>query len=299
MLAVATLGVLALTGAFMVYYNYRVTGHPLTMPYSWYEERYTAAPLFIWQKLRPPLHFANPQFPNYEKRSQVRYYNERWHKLIHLTQVPGIVEFYFMPVLWVPLLVALGWALFEQRIRLLSAQFAFCVLGSFAPIWLRPHYVAPLTATAFALIVHGMRHLRKWNYAGRPVGWGITRMIVCITLATSIPNSINILRKPQSPFAEQQFGIQRARVEQKLKNLPEKQLVIVRYLPGDGHNIHQEAVYNRADVDDAKVVWAREIPNADIQPLLNYFGDRQVWLWEPDLSPPKLSEYAGPRHTVR
>ena len=125
----------------------------------------------------------------------------------------------------------------------------------------------------------------------RPIGIGLTRLVILITIGTSIPNMADILRTNGSTFAEPQFGLQRASVEHKLEEMPGKQLVIVRYLPGEGHNIHQDAVSNRADINKAKVVWVREIPNVDMQPLLNYFSDRQVWLWQPDLNPPKLMPY--------
>jgi len=67
-------------------------------------------------------------------------------------------------------------------------------------------------------------------------------------------------------------------------------LVIVRY--SAEHNAHQEWVYNLADIDQAKIVWAREIPGISMAPLLAYFRVRQVWLLEPDKSAtPSLLPY--------
>jgi hypothetical protein len=283
----------------MGYYNWRITGHALTMPYVLYERTHSSTPLFMWQKLRPPIQYANPQFARLEKTFSEAAYRQRWHTLLHLTFQRKMFEFFFLPALWLPFFVALWSSFADKRTRLLSGQFVFCVIGAFGPIWLAAHYEAPLMATTFALVVQGMRQLRRWKYGMRPIGIGLTRLVVLITIGTSIPNVADILRTNGSTFAEPQFGLQRASAEHKLEEMPGKQLVIVRYLPGEGHNVHQDAVSNRADIDGAKVVWSREIPNVDIQPLLNYFGDRQVWLWEPDLSLPKLSEYAGPRHTVR
>lgn len=69
-------------------------------------------------------------------------------------------------------------------------------------------------------------------------------------------------------------------VEQHLKALRGEHLVVVRY--SKDHNSGEEYVYNEADIDRAKVVWAREISGVDISPLLNYFRNRKVWLYEPD-----------------
>ncbi len=77
-------------------------------------------------------------------------------------------------------------------------------------------------------------------------------------------------------------------------------LVIVRYTTW--HNALQEWVYDRADIDDAKTVWAREIPGVSMQPLLDYFRGRDVWLVEPDrglvprLLPYSSQDISGARH---
>src|SRR5205814_499835 len=44
--------VLAAVAGLMGYYNIRVTGHPLRLPYMVYEQRYGAVPLFFWQAPR-------------------------------------------------------------------------------------------------------------------------------------------------------------------------------------------------------------------------------------------------------
>jgi hypothetical protein len=80
----------------------------------------------------------------------------------------------------------------------------------------------------------------------------------------------------------------RALLEDRLEHMPGLQLVMVRY--GADHFIEQEWVYNRADIDHSKVVWAREMPNAADNVDLNaYFHDRMCWILEPDVDQLQLT----------
>ena len=80
------------------------------------------------------------------------------------------------------------------------------------------------------------------------------------------------------------------------RRLPGDQLVIVRY--NQYHNTDNEWVYNRADIDSAKVVWARDMGDSGNAELIRYFPQRRVWLAEPDLAPPRLSPYPVPPDTA-
>jgi hypothetical protein len=79
-------------------------------------------------------------------------------------------------------------------------------------------------------------------------------------------------------------------VEQHLAATPGQHLVLVRY--AKDHNSGEEYVYNDADIDHAKTVWAREIPGMDLTPLLLYFRNRDVWLFEPDADNESVSPYS-------
>jgi hypothetical protein len=59
-----------------------------------------------------------------------------------------------------------------------------------------------------------------------------------------------------------------------------KHLLIVRY--GLRHDPGDEWVHNDAGIDASPVVWARELDRDDNAELIRYFGDRSVWLVEPD-----------------
>jgi len=53
-------------------------------------------------------------------------------------------------------------------------------------------------------------------------------------------------------------------------------------------------VYNGAEIDTAKVLWARELDPVQNAKLFAYFKDRQIWLVEPDTDNTELIPYQAP-----
>jgi hypothetical protein len=153
----------------------------------------------------------------------------------------------------------------------------------------------------FAFVIQAMRHLRQWSWHGRPVGVFLVRAIPVVSFTTvTIVLAAFMLGLPQvksgmwwarAPLNSE--GAERARVQNELERLDGSHLVIVRYEP---HYYPKaiEWVYNAADIDGAKVVWAREMgPQEDLK-LLRYFAGRHVWLVEPGKTPVRLVPYALP-----
>jgi hypothetical protein len=85
-------------------------------------------------------------------------------------------------------------------------------------------------------------------------------------------------------------GIEREQILNHLISLPGKQLVFVRYRP-DHDVLSQEWVYNDADIDESKVVWARDMNPVDNRELTTYFKDRSIWVVDADAKSPALSRY--------
>jgi hypothetical protein len=87
------------------------------------------------------------------------------------------------------------------------------------------------------------------------------------------------------------IGPERAAIEQQLNSLAGPHLVLVRYSPN--HDPLLDWVYNNADPDHAKIVWARDMGADQNQELLSYYADRRVWLLHADEKNPLLKPYVA------
>ena len=81
----------------------------------------------------------------------------------------------------------------------------------------------------------------------------------------------------------------RAQIGRQLSKIPGQVLVFVRW---PQHIFQNEWVYNDAEIDRARIVWARDLGDAEDEKLRAYYPGRSVWLLEPDARPPKLALYA-------
>ena len=85
-------------------------------------------------------------------------------------------------------------------------------------------------------------------------------------------------------------GLDRTRILRELENAPGEHLVFVRYAPT--HRPGDEWVYNSADIDGQRVVWARELDPESNARLIAHYPGRRVWLAEPEAAPARLTPYA-------
>jgi hypothetical protein len=298
--SVPVISIVCLTLLFMGYYNWRGTNNPLLFPYTLNDRMYSSTPHFIWQHATAPLHSNNPQLESFFAWQRQYWGNHRPDSLRHLSFHIALVAFKFAYFfLWPQFLIPFALAVFllrDAKIRLFFLQFLVCFLAMVAVVWSQPHYAAPLTASIFLILTQVLRHLRRWKYSGRPLGLGLSRAFVVFSVAMTLVYAGEAASHPFLASFVAPSGVWanpgnriRENILSRLGALPGNHLVIVRYTTGTMET--GEWVYNRADIDRAKVVWAREIPGIDVAPLLRYFQGRRVWILEPRFSPPRLTEY--------
>jgi hypothetical protein len=302
-LSALPLAILIGAGSWMAYYDYRAFGHATTLPYSVNRATYAVAPYYVWQSPQPEPVYRHEVLRNFYNQNELDAY-KKIHKASGflpetLFKVLRTFEFYAGLVL-LPPLIMMRRAFLDRRIRFLVLCVLLLAAGMAIEIFLIPHYVAPFTAAFYAIGLQAMRHLRVWEPGGQPVGATMVRLLVtiCVVLAGVRlfpgPLKIALAEWPASAWTDRwygpdHFGTERARVEDEMEQLHGQQLILVRY--SDRHNPLNEWVYNGPEIDDSKVVWAREMDNADNLKLMHYYPDRRVWLVEPDSLPAMVTPY--------
>lgn len=300
--AVAPITLVAAAILWMGYYNYRVFGSPLTLPYSINHKMYGMPPNFLWQKPAPEPVYRHQQLREFYSGTELRPF-QSMHTLhgfvtgTLLKATKGIL-FYAGIVLLLPLIMFRRVCL-DRRTRFLILCLAVLAAGMILEVYLLPHYLAPFTAAMYAVGLQATRHLRVWRPEGRPAGMGMVRLMVtaCVLLAAirlcPAPLHIrtgNARTQLLTWYGARNLGASRARVKAQLERLPGEQLAIVRF--SDGYNPTREWVSNAADIDNSKVIWARDMGAAANRELIEYYKGRHVWLIQPG-TPASVTPYPG------
>jgi len=260
-------------------------------------------PYMIWQKIRPDPGYHHEIIRKVFAAETVQAYEWARTPAGLLLKAARLWHFFLGPALTLPVLILVfvlpagfGWRHMSKQTRLLLVICAVFFLAVGLETFCEPHYVSPITSLILALILLALRRLRNWRSGGKQVGLFLARATPAICVLTF---ALRVFAKPlyitvpsfyvaawdQKPRGD--FG--RAKLQASLERLPGRQLVIVRY--GPHHETFCEWVYNEADIDGAKVVWARDMGSVQNRELIRYFEDRQVFLLEADSHPPRLTAY--------
>ncbi|NNM34092.1 MAG: hypothetical protein HKO53_13545, partial [Gemmatimonadetes bacterium] len=133
------------------------------------------------------------------------------------------------------------------------------------------HYLAPVAPIAYALLAASVAHLVHAAAARRWARWVLNGSVALFVSVIGLRAALTFV-----PAGEETFGEQRSRVASSLAERPGKDLVFVQY--SRAHTVHNEWVYNAADIDDSEVVWARDMGAAANRELIDYYPDRRPWL---------------------
>ena len=272
------------------YYYYRVTGNPFRMTYVVNQEAY-GMKYFIWQSAWPQKTYNHPRMREYYERERREAAENRtprgfiWHSRVKL--------YYFWQVYLVPplpfVLIALPCAVRDRKLRVPWFIGGIFLAGLVVETWALPHYLAPATALVFLILMQCMRHLRLFRWRARPVGLAFVRAVAVIYIGAVVLR-VALAVAHIHPEHEWQHGdMDRESIVQQLKALPGQHVVLVSYSPD--FDLDREWVYNLADIDGSKIVWARDMGAEKNRELLDYYRGRQFWMVHAGLSPPRPEPY--------
>jgi len=293
------------------YYDYRVFGSPLTLPYTIARNTYATAPYYVWQPPHPVPYYRHDEMRRFYKEIEQEGY-EKLHSISGfipqtLSKFGWSMVAFYAGFALLPPLIMFRRVILDRRLRFFVVCLPLWLGGIMIGIFLIPHYLAPFTVVFYALGLQAMRHLRFWKLEGKPAGLTLARLTVAICIATA---GLRVFAEPlhltptEWPGGEWifwwngpgHFGTERAQIVAQLEQLPGPQLAIVRYSPK--HYPLDEWVCNAADIDGSKLIWAREMDGASNLELMRYYKNRKVWLVQPDLTEGILTPYPIPEQGV-
>lgn len=273
------------------YYNWVITGKAWLMPHLLHELTYNGHPHFLWLKPRKDIIYNNKEIELVYKGWYAAHFNSNFNPPYNFLKLSVNKVFFlakfFLDYAIAPFLIFLFFLIKNKWIRFALLNLLILLLGILQLTFpVLPHYIAPVVCLLYFLIIQGMRYVYIWSWRGKAIGkllvWSVPiyyiSLIFYLLLIGVNPTTvfsyypIGIAR-----YEKSHWSFARENLISELNKLEKKSLIIVKYRQ---HNIHEEWIYNEADIDKAKVVWARSLsPEKDCQ-LIKYFSDREIWIVE-------------------
>jgi len=285
----------------MLLHDKQATGNWTTLPYMLSRYQYGVPTTFTVQPLATPhRQLTREQKFDYDAQSEAHgsgietfaAYSARWVSRLRF------YRFFLLAPLFLAL-PALLVRLREYRFAwVLLTIFLFSLGTTFYP-YFYSHYIAALTCLFVLIAVAGLDQLGRWEIRGNAVGQECARILLFLCAAhfifwyglhASRNDEIIAAMAPYETWDNINHGDPQGRIaiQRQLEASPSQQVVFVRYWP---QHQFQEWVHNAADIDRARIVWARDLGPEENQKLLRYYPQRTAWLLEPDARPPRLSVY--------
>jgi hypothetical protein len=195
--------------------------------------------------------------------------------------------------------VAFFSALGDAKLRWVAATLAIFALGTNLFPYLLSHYLAAVTCLFVLVSVVGLQQLSRIRIRETAVGLEVARVLIVLCLGEFLlwyslhlfesPDLYPILKYETWDSINHDNSRRRLEVYRQLAEIPGQLLVFVRY---SSHHVYQnEWVWNAADIDGSRIVYARDLGNDEDEKLIRYYPNRKVLLLEPDDLEPQISDY--------
>lgn len=274
--------VICLAGViFNGYYNYRITGNPVRVPYQAYFEKYSIAPNFFILPARTPPVYRSALMERHFEAEVVLYKKRRMKPLGSIMHV----VFWISPFFWsAPIFIAVvSGAFFSRSVKFwlpMTLGVSLCFAALIETITFA-HYFAPGAGLVALLAGQGMRVIRL-----RARNFGLLLLLLILTAASG-----NILSEAKVALTDSYAVLPRVIASRIALQHGGKHLILVRYSPE--HSYDRSDVYNSANIDASSIVWAHDMGSDLNREIIGYYPDRRVWLWQPDKALNTLTPYPG------
>lgn len=208
-------------------------------------------------------------------------------------------RFFFLPPLYIAL-IAFFFSLRDRRFLWVVATLVIFALGTNLFPYLLVHYLAGIACLFVLISVVGLQQIGRLRIRDIHVGIEIVRVLVLLCVAEfAVWYGLHLFESPtlypilryETWDSVTHVSPRRIIVSRQLAATPGQLLVFVRYSP---HHVYQdEWVWNAADIDASRIVYARDLGPSENEKLIRYFPNRKVLLLEPDFYPPRISAAAG------
>jgi hypothetical protein len=282
--------------------NRQVTGSWTTLPYALSQYQY-GVPTSLTIQANPVPHAELTPQQQMDYRMQTSFRpsgGESWRNFLErLEYRVRYYRFYFLPPLYLALACFLP-CLRQYRFAWVAMAVTLLALGAnFFPAF-QVHYVAAATCLFVLMSVTGLEWLSRLTIGGRPAGAEAARLVFFVCVAHFLfwyglhvfdTGEISRAVRPYETWDGINHGNpeRRIAVRHELEQVPGDVLILVHYAPQ--HIFQEEWVWNAADIDGARVVWARDLGPDENAKLLAYYPTRTALLFEPDARPMRLTRY--------
>ena len=290
--------------ALMLIQNKQVTGSFTTMPYMLSRYEYGTPTTFTFERLPTPHRALTAEQELGYRVQSAEHGDNRETPASYFTRLASRIRFYrffFLPPLYLALPAMLA-LLAESKYRFVFATIVLFALGTTFYPYFYSHYIAAVACLMVLLSAAALDRLDRWTIRGTPAGRDAARIILFLCFA-HFAFWYGLHAAGNEYFSRRVWQFEtwdainsgdpqgRIAIHRELDAMAGKQLVFVRYGPQHAFN---EWVYNAADVDASKVVWAHDLGAGENEKLLRYYPDRKPWMIYPDSHPVRLIPYDQP-----
>lgn len=269
-IAILATGMVLMSG-----YNVATTGKWHRFAYQEHEDQYGLAPLLLF--LEPPdetksyRHEPIRRFhedlslSDFKRLQQPGTYLERLgQRLLDFTSTIGLALLAGFGVVWTR----------QSHLRvpmmLLAVVVAMLLLTCAIP-WLMPHYFATLIPALGLIATLTLRQA----VGVLPLSGRRFQPVAALILGGYLVSTTAVVFLLQRPTSFSRFAQERTNVSRQLEAVDGLHLACIEY--DSNHDPNEEWVYNRADLEAAKVVWVRSTSTSDNLALAEQL-DRRCWL---------------------